>query len=68
MLRTQRSRQFPKPQKSAIFGIIAKNGLHEKCFEAEIVEMAESVILCVKCGADHGGAMEKWLRPLFVEL
>ena len=30
--------------------------------------MAESDIFYVKWGADHNGAMEKWLWPLFVEL
>ena len=30
-------------------------------WKAEILEMAESNIFYVKCGADHDGAMEKWL-------
>ena len=40
----------------------------KNCWKAEISKMAESDIFYVKRGADHNGAMEKWLRPLFVEL
>ena len=32
MLRTQRSRPFPKPEKWLIFGILAKGGPHEDFF------------------------------------
>ena len=34
MLRTQPSRRFPKPEKSAIFGILAKRGSHENLLES----------------------------------
>ena len=34
MLRTQRSRPFPKPEKWLIFGILAKGEPHEKFFES----------------------------------
>ena len=34
MLRTQRSRPFPKPEKSLIFGIPAEGGPHENFLES----------------------------------
>ena len=34
MLRTQRSRRFPKPEKSVTFGILAKEGPHESILES----------------------------------
>ena len=34
MLRTQRSRPFPKPGKRLIFGILAKEGPHENVLES----------------------------------
>ena len=34
MLRTQRSRPFPKPEKLLIFGILAKGGPHENFLES----------------------------------
>ena len=34
MLRTQRSRPFPKPEKWLIFGILAKGGPHENFLES----------------------------------
>ena len=34
MLRTQRSRPFPKPENWLIFGILAKGGPHEKYLES----------------------------------
>ena len=34
MLRTQRSRPFPKPEKWLIFGILAKGGPHENFYDA----------------------------------
>ena len=34
MLGTQRSRRFPKPEKSVILGILAKGGPHEKLLES----------------------------------
>ena len=37
-------------------------------WKAQILEMAESYIFCVKSHADHDAAIENWLRPLFVEL
>ena len=37
-------------------------------WKAEILEMAQSNIFYAKRSADHDGAMEKWLRPLFVKL
>ena len=37
-------------------------------WKAEILEMAQSNIIHAKRSADHDGAMEKWLRPLFVKL
>ena len=40
----------------------------KKWWKAEILEMAQSNIIYAKRGADHDGAMEKWLRPLFVKL
>ena len=36
--------------------------------KAEILEMAENDIFCVKQGGDHDSAMETWLRSFFVEL
>ena len=36
--------------------------------KAEILEMAENDIFCVKQVGDHDSAMETWLRPFFVEL
>ena len=37
----------------------------KNCWKAEKSKMAESDIFYVKRGADHNGAMEKWLRPIF---
>ena len=37
-------------------------------WKASIIQMAESDIHKVKCGADDDGAMKKWLRLFFVEL
>ena len=34
MLRTQRSRPFPKPEKWLIFGILAKGGPHDSFLES----------------------------------
>ena len=34
MLRTQRSRPFPKPEKSLIFGVLTKGGPHENFLES----------------------------------
>ena len=48
MLRTQRSRKFPKPEKSLFFGILA-GGDHIKIFwKASILQVAESDIFYVK--------------------
>ena len=48
MLRTQRSRKVPKPEKSLFFGILA-GGDHIKIFwKASILQMAESDIFYVK--------------------
>ena len=33
MLRTQRNRTFPKPEKWLIFGILAKGGPHENFYD-----------------------------------
>ena len=63
MLHTQRTRLFPKPAKSAIFGILVKGGRMKIFWKAEILEMSESDIPYVKCGADPDGAMGRWLRP-----
>ena len=68
MLRTQRSHPFPKLEKLLIFGILAKGGLHENFWKASIIQMAESDIHKVECGADDDCAMKKWLRLIFVEL
>ena len=48
MLRTQRSRPFPKADNLLIFGILAKVGPHENFLEALILQIAESDILYVK--------------------
>ena len=37
----------------------------KNCWKAEKSKMAENDIFYVKRGADHNGAMEKWLRPIF---
>ena len=37
-------------------------------WKASIIQMAESDIHKVKCGADDDSAMKKWLRLFFVEL
>ena len=66
--RTQRSGRFPKHEKSAILGILAKGAPHEFFWKAQILEMAESDIFCVKSGAGHDAAIENWLRSLFVVL
>ena len=48
MLRTQRSRPFPKPEKSLIFGVLAKGDPKKFFWKASILEMAESDIFYVK--------------------
>ena len=68
MLRTQRSRPFPKLEKLLIFGILAKGGPMKFFWKASIIQMAESDIHKVDCGADDDRAMKKWLRLFFVEL
>ena len=48
MLRTQRSRPFPKPEKWLIFAILAKGGDPMKIFwKASILQIAESDIFYV---------------------
>ena len=64
----QRSRRFPKPEKSVILGILAKGDRTKNCWKAKILEMTESDIFYAKRGAVRDGAMEKWLRTLFVKL
>ena len=68
MLRTQRSRPFPKLEKLLIFGILAKGDSMKIFWKASIIQMAESDIHKVECGADDDRAMKKWLRLFFVEL
>ena len=58
MLRTQRSRRFLKPEKSAIFRILAKGDRIKNVWKADILEMAESNLCYVECGANQDGAME----------
>ena len=48
MLRTQRNRPFPKPEKWLIFDILAKGGPHENFLKALILQMAEGDIFYVK--------------------
>ena len=48
MLRTQRSRPFPKLEKWLIFGILNKGGPHENFWKASILQMVESDIFYVK--------------------
>ena len=68
MLRTQRSRQFPKPENWLILCILAKGGPQENFLENFNFTKPESYIFYVKWGADEDGVMEKWLWLLFVEL
>ena len=68
MLRTQRSRPFPKPEKWLIFGILTKGWTHDNFWESFIFRMVESDIFYVKWRPDEDGAMEKWLWLLFVYL
>ena len=67
-MRTQRSRRFPKRERSLIFGILAKGDHVKKFWKPEILEMAESDIFCVKSDADCDAAIGNWLRPPFAEL
>ena len=68
MLRTQRSRPFPKIVKGLNFGILAKGGPNETFWKPSILQMAENDISYVRWGANDDGAMENWLWLLFVEL
>ena len=61
MLRTERSRPFPKPENWLIFAILAKGGPHENFLEYFNFTKPESYIFYVKCGADEDGVMEKLL-------
>ena len=48
MLRTQRSRSIPKPEKSLIFGVLAKGDPKNFFWKASILQIAESDISYVK--------------------
>ena len=48
ILRTQRSRPFPKIEKWLNFGILAKGGPHENFWKASILQIAESDIFYVR--------------------
>ena len=59
MPRTQRSRPFPKPEKSLNFGILTKGGPHENFWESFSFTKAKSDIFYVKGGVYDDGAIEK---------
>ena len=67
-MRTQRSRRFPKHEKSLIFGILATGDQMKTFWKHEILEMAESDVCFVKSGHNHDAAIENCLRSLIVEL
>ena len=61
MMRTERSRPFPKPENWLIFAILAKGGPNENFLDNFNFTKPESYIFYVKCGADEDGVMEKLL-------
>ena len=47
-IHTQHSGRFPKHEKTAVLGILAKGGLHEFFLIVQKLEWLESVIFCVE--------------------